>query len=93
MAGAFRAAPAGQITVDGASQDVVVCASARRRPTSHALRALPLTTPRGVVPLDQVADVTEVDGPVEVTRIDGNRSATVTGTATGSRPGRGHRRS
>jgi HAE1 family hydrophobic/amphiphilic exporter-1 len=48
------------------------------------LRALPLITPRGVVPLDRVADVSEVDGPVEVTRVDGNRSATVSGTATGS---------
>jgi HAE1 family hydrophobic/amphiphilic exporter-1 len=51
------------------------------------LRALPLTTPRGVVPLSQVAEVTEVAGPEEVTRIDGNRSATVNGTATGSNVG------
>jgi hydrophobic/amphiphilic exporter-1 (mainly G- bacteria), HAE1 family len=83
VAGAFRAVPAGQITVDGAGQDVVVSFGAPPADVA-ALRALPLTTPSGVVPLDRVADVEEVDGPEEVTRIDGNRSATVTGTNTAS---------
>jgi HAE1 family hydrophobic/amphiphilic exporter-1 len=83
VAGAFRPAPAGRITSGGASQDVVVSFGTPPADAA-ALRALPLTTPRGVVPLDQVADVNEVAGPEEVTRIDGNRSATVTGTALGS---------
>lgn len=83
VAGAFRAAPAGQISVDGASQDVVI--SFGTPPASvDALRALPLTTAAGVVPLSQVAEVKEVDGPEQVTRIDGNRSVTVSGTSTGS---------
>ena len=83
VAGAFRAAPAGQITVDGTSQDVVISFGAP--PTDPAtLNALPITTARGVVRLDQVADVRQVDGPEQVTRVDGNRSATVKGTATGS---------
>jgi HAE1 family hydrophobic/amphiphilic exporter-1 len=86
VAGAFRAAPAGQITVDGATQKVVV--SFGTPPASaDALRALPLSTTAGTVPLSQVATVNEVAGPEEVTRIDGNRSATVNGTATGSNVG------
>jgi HAE1 family hydrophobic/amphiphilic exporter-1 len=86
VAGAFRPAPAGQITVDGASQDVVV--SFGTAPSSpDALRALPILTSTGVVPLSQVAKVDQVAGPEEVTRIDGNRSATVNGTATGSNVG------
>lgn len=87
VAGSFRSAPAGQITVDGSSRDVVVTFGA---PPSDAaaLRKLPVTTPSGrPVPLDTVADVKEVAGPEEVTRIDGNRSVTVTGTATGSNVG------
>jgi HAE1 family hydrophobic/amphiphilic exporter-1 len=86
VAGAFRAAPAGRITVDGASRDVVISFGTPPADLA-ALRALPVTTPRGPVALDRVADVKEVDGPEEVTRIDGNRSATVNGTATGSNVG------
>ncbi|MEV4641657.1 efflux RND transporter permease subunit [Actinoplanes sp. NPDC049548] len=87
VAGAFRSAPAGKITVDGSTRDVVVTFGA---PPSDAaaLRKLPVTTPSGQpVPLDTVADVKEVAGPEEVTRIDGNRSVTVSGTATGSNVG------
>ncbi|GGK99377.1 efflux RND transporter permease subunit [Mangrovihabitans endophyticus] len=84
VAGAFRPAPAGQIVDDGVSKDVVI-ASGAPPADAAALRALPLSTPAGkAVTLDSVADVSEVDGPEEVTRIDGNRSATVTGTSTGS---------
>jgi HAE1 family hydrophobic/amphiphilic exporter-1 len=87
VAGAFRSAPAGQISINGAGQDVVVALGAPPA-NADALRKLPLTTPTGqVVPLDTVADVKEVGGPEEVTRIDGNRSATVNGTATGSNVG------
>ncbi|BAL92439.1 putative cation/multidrug efflux protein [Actinoplanes missouriensis 431] len=83
VAGQFRAAPAGEITVDGASQDVVISfGSAPADPA--ALKALPLTTAKGVVPLGQVAEVKQVDGPEQITRTDGNRTATVTGTVTGS---------
>jgi hydrophobic/amphiphilic exporter-1 (mainly G- bacteria), HAE1 family len=86
VAGAFRPAPAGQVTFDNVTRDVVI--SFGTPPADvNALRALPLTTPRGIVPLDQVATVHEVAGPEEVTRIDGNRSATVNGTATGSNVG------
>ncbi|GAA2546233.1 efflux RND transporter permease subunit [Winogradskya consettensis] len=87
VAGAFRSAPAGQISVDGAGQDVVVTFGAPPADAA-ALRKLQLTTPAGKqVSLDAVAEVKEVDGPEEVTRIDGNRSVTVNGTATGSNVG------
>jgi hydrophobic/amphiphilic exporter-1 (mainly G- bacteria), HAE1 family len=86
VAGAFRAAPAGQITVDGSTQDVVISFGAP--PTDlAALQALPIATPKGIVPLQKIAAINQVNGPEEVTRIDGNRSATVNGTATGSNVG------
>jgi hydrophobic/amphiphilic exporter-1 (mainly G- bacteria), HAE1 family len=86
VAGAFRSAPAGQVTFGNATEDVVVALGAPPA-DADALRKLPLTTAKGVIPLDRVADVREVSGPEEVTRIDGNRSATVNGTATGSNVG------
>jgi HAE1 family hydrophobic/amphiphilic exporter-1 len=88
VAAAFRSAPAGQVTVDGTTQDVVIAfGTAPADPT--ALKALPISTPKaGVVRLDQVADINQVDGPEEVTRVDGNRSASVTGTVTGSDVGK-----
>ncbi|WP_127497638.1 efflux RND transporter permease subunit [Actinoplanes solisilvae] len=83
VAGAFRSAPAGRMTVDGATQDVVI--SFGRAPADPAaLRALPLTTARGPVPLSTIAEVKEVNGPEQVTRVDGDRTVTVTGTAKSS---------
>jgi HAE1 family hydrophobic/amphiphilic exporter-1 len=82
VAGAFRATPAGQITVGGDTEDVVISFGGAPADPA-ALKALPLTTPRGVVRLDQVAEVKQVAGPEQVTRVDGNRSATVKGTFTG----------
>ncbi|MBM2621253.1 efflux RND transporter permease subunit [Actinoplanes sp. LDG1-06] len=83
VAGAFRSAPAGSMSVDGSSQDVVISfGSAPADP--EALRKMPITTARGPVPLSTLADVKEVNGPEEVTRIDGDRTVSVTGTATGS---------
>jgi HAE1 family hydrophobic/amphiphilic exporter-1 len=87
VAGAFRAAPLGRITADGASRDVVLAVGAPPAGAAQ-LRALPIVTATGATTLDAVADVTEVDGPAEVTRLDGNRSATVSGTATGSNIGK-----
>ncbi|MEU8814301.1 efflux RND transporter permease subunit [Actinoplanes sp. NPDC048796] len=83
VSGAFRSVPAGQISVDGSSQDVVISFGAAPADPA-ALAKLPLTTARGVVPLSQVADIKQVNGPEEVTRIDGERTVSVTGTATGS---------
>ncbi|GGN54722.1 hydrogenase expression protein [Actinoplanes lobatus] len=82
VAALFQSAPAGQINVDGTTQDVVISFGTAPTDTA-ALRAVPLTTPRGVVPLDQVADVKQVDGAVEINRVDGSRTVTVTGTVTG----------
>ncbi len=83
VAGAFRSAPAGQMSVDGSTQDVVISfGTAPADPA--ALRALPVTTARGLVPLSTLAEIKEVSGPEEVTRVDGDRTVTVTGTANGS---------
>jgi len=78
----MRGAPVGQVALDGVQQDVVVT-NANPPDTVEALRAYRI----GNFRLDDVADVDEVSGPVEITRIDGERSATVTGTATGSNVG------
>ena len=86
VAGAFRPAPAGQVTYDNVTQDVVVSWGAPPA-NADALRTLPLTTPGGIVALDQVSTIREGSGPEEITRIDGNRSATVNGTVTGSNVG------
>jgi hydrophobic/amphiphilic exporter-1 (mainly G- bacteria), HAE1 family len=82
VAQVMRGAPVGQVALDGVQQDVVV-ATANPPATVEALRAYRIGTFR----LDDVADINEVSGPVEITRIDGERSATVTGTATGSNVG------
>jgi HAE1 family hydrophobic/amphiphilic exporter-1 len=68
------------MTIDGQQRDVVL----RLGPAPSSLeqlRALPITPS---LRLDQVADVQQAAGPVAITRIDGNRSASVTGRATGS---------
>ncbi|WP_328461892.1 efflux RND transporter permease subunit [Actinoplanes sp. NBC_00393] len=83
VAGLFRAAPAGEINVDGTTQDVVISFGAAPA-NPAALRVIPITTPGGVVPLDQIADVKQVDGPVQISRVAGNRTVTVTGAVTGS---------
>ncbi|GIJ44288.1 hydrogenase expression protein [Virgisporangium aliadipatigenens] len=83
VATAFRGSPLGQVTVDGEQQAVVL-----RLGTPPAnvdgLKALPVPTPLGVRPLDDLADIREVARPVALTRIDGSSSVSVTGKATGS---------
>ncbi len=86
VSAAFRGAPLGQVTLDGTAQSLVLRLGAP--PSSlDAVKALPVPTATGVVPLSQIAVVSQVDGPVQVSRIDGNRSVTVSGTATGANIG------
>jgi HAE1 family hydrophobic/amphiphilic exporter-1 len=81
VSAAFHGAPLGQVTVDGATQTVVLRFGFA--PTSlDQVKALSLPTATGVVRLDSVATVSQVDGPIQVSRVDGNRSATISGTAT-----------
>jgi HAE1 family hydrophobic/amphiphilic exporter-1 len=83
VATAFRGAPLGQVTVDGAVQTVVLRLGLT--PSSvDAVAALPLAP--GVT-LGDVATISTVDGPVQVVRVDGERAVTVSGTATGSNIG------
>ncbi|RIV32678.1 efflux RND transporter permease subunit [Micromonospora radicis] len=80
VAQAFRGTPVGQLSLDGDNRDVVLRLSAQPPTTVDALQALPV----GPVKLGDIAEVTETEGPQQVRRIDGERSATVTGTVTGS---------
>ncbi|WP_436762209.1 efflux RND transporter permease subunit [Streptosporangium sp. V21-05] len=79
----FRGAPLGELTLDGRS-GAVVLRTADAPEDVKAVEALKLPTATGTVKLSQVAKVSTVAGPTQVTRIDGERSATVSGTATGS---------
>ncbi|MER5648778.1 efflux RND transporter permease subunit [Streptosporangium sp. NPDC002524] len=79
----FRGAPLGELTLDGRS-GAVVLRTADAPEDVKAVGALKLPTATGTVKLSQVAEVSTVAGPTQVTRIDGERSATVSGTATGS---------
>ncbi|MFV2106782.1 efflux RND transporter permease subunit [Micromonospora sp. LOL_015] len=82
VAQAFRGSPLGEVTIDGDRMDVVLSPSARVT-SAEELAALPV----GPATLADFADIAEVDGPVQIDRVDGERSATVTGTATGSNVG------
>ncbi|MFY1636571.1 efflux RND transporter permease subunit [Solwaraspora sp. WMMB335] len=82
VAQAFRGSPLGQVTIDGDQMDVLLSPAARVTSVEE-LAALPI----GPATLDDVADIVEVDGPVQINRVDGERSATITGTATGSNVG------
>ncbi|MEU8379342.1 efflux RND transporter permease subunit [Streptosporangium sp. NPDC048865] len=79
----FRGAPLGELTLDGRSGAVVLRTTDAPEDVK-AVKALKLATATGTVKLSQVAEVSTVAGPTQVTRIDGERSATVSGTATGS---------
>ncbi|GIG29251.1 efflux RND transporter permease subunit [Cellulomonas marina] len=81
MAGLLRGAPIGQADIAGRTTDVVVLLG--QAPTDvQALRATPIPTATGAVPLGQVAEVSEVQQPTSLTRQDGVRTAAVTATAT-----------
>ncbi|MGV9771358.1 efflux RND transporter permease subunit [Streptosporangium sp. NPDC003464] len=79
----FRGAPLGQVTVDGRASDLIVRTGEAPQDVK-AIGALKLPSAAGEVELADVAKVAKVEGPTQVTRIDGERSATVSGTATGS---------
>ncbi|MFC4531145.1 efflux RND transporter permease subunit [Sphaerisporangium dianthi] len=80
VAQAFRGTTVTQLVLDGGTADVVLRPGPA--PASQAdLRDLELP---GKVELRDVATVKQVNGPVTVTRIDGDRSATVSGKATGA---------
>ena len=88
MAAAFRGTPLGQLTLDGAPQNLVLRFGAAAGHRSTQVKALPLPTATGVVPLSQVADSVPGgrSGP-GVAASTATRSVTVSGTATGSNIG------
>jgi HAE1 family hydrophobic/amphiphilic exporter-1 len=83
----FRGSPLGQVTLDGRQQDVILRFGGAAPADVKAIGALRLPAPGGTVTVDSVADVSTVDAPVAISRIDGDRSARVTGKATGSNLG------
>ncbi|MCW2879028.1 MAG: Hydrophobic/amphiphilic exporter, family [Sphaerisporangium sp.] len=80
---AFRGTTVTQLAFDGTTADVVL----RGGDTPASLADLRDLEIAPKVTLGDVATVKQVNGPLEVTRIDGDRSATVSGKATGSNLG------
>ncbi|GIL26335.1 hydrogenase expression protein [Actinocatenispora comari] len=83
---AFQGAPAAKIELNGADRNVIVRTGAAPA-TMDKLKALPVPTATGTVPLSDVATVKQVNGPVTISHTDRNRSATVSATATSSNTG------
>ncbi|WP_324654110.1 efflux RND transporter permease subunit [Georgenia sp. H159] len=81
LAGMLRGAPVGQAGIEGETLDVVLRLGEAPADVA-ALRAAPVPTASGVVPLGQVAEVTEVEQATSLTRQDGVRTASVTATST-----------
>ncbi|UNX55360.1 efflux RND transporter permease subunit [Georgenia sp. TF02-10] len=82
VAGMMTDPEVGTVELDGAP--VTVTASFGEGPASvDELKAVPLTGPAGVVPLEQVADVEMVETPSAITRTDGRRTVTVSVTPAG----------
>ncbi|GGK75426.1 hydrogenase expression protein [Sphaerisporangium melleum] len=80
VAQAFQGSKVTELAMDGSTADVVL----RPGPAPESQTDLRDLKIAGKVKLDDVATVKQVNGPVEVTRIDGDRSATVSGKATGA---------
>ncbi|MGH3786025.1 MAG: efflux RND transporter permease subunit [Pseudonocardiaceae bacterium] len=74
---ALRGSTAGTLAIDGVQQRVLVRAGTAPADL-EALRALPLPTASGTVPLSDVATVTESTTPPSISHTDGSRSAQIT---------------
>ncbi|MCE3554655.1 efflux RND transporter permease subunit [Pseudonocardia sp. RS11V-5] len=79
---ALRGSSAGQVTIDGVAQDVVV-RTGQAPADAGQLRALTLPTARGPVPLSDLATVMETTTRPTVTHTDGVQAATITARPTG----------
>jgi HAE1 family hydrophobic/amphiphilic exporter-1 len=77
VATALRGSTAGTLTIGGVQQTVVVRAGAAPEDLA-ALRALPLTSSRGMIPLSDVATVTQSSTVPSISHTDGSRSAEIT---------------
>ncbi|MBP2472519.1 HAE1 family hydrophobic/amphiphilic exporter-1 [Crossiella equi] len=86
LAQAFRGATVGQISIDGKRQDVQLSGGVAPQ-NINQIKAYPLLTAGGPVPLSTVAEVKQVDAPVQIKRIDGSRSATIKATPVGQNLG------
>jgi HAE1 family hydrophobic/amphiphilic exporter-1 len=67
----------------GEDIEVVVRLREADRLTPDRLAALPISTPRGIVPLRQLAQVTGTPGPTQIQRRNRERVITLTGNITG----------
>ncbi|MCE7009654.1 efflux RND transporter permease subunit [Kibdelosporangium philippinense] len=74
--------PVAEVSIAGERQQVVLRSGTPPRDVA-AIRALPLVTPTGIVPLERIAKVRTVEGPVVIKRSDSQRSANVTAKPVG----------
>jgi hydrophobic/amphiphilic exporter-1 (mainly G- bacteria), HAE1 family len=80
---AIAGLPVAELSIAGESRQIVLRTGTPPADVT-AIRALPLVTPAGVIPLERIANIRTVEGPVQVTRTDSERSATVTAKPSGS---------
>ncbi|MCD5310246.1 efflux RND transporter permease subunit [Kineosporia babensis] len=76
-----------QISLGGTEQEVVLKTTPQAPASIADIRALPVPTATGTIPLGDVAKVEEVEAPTEQSRVDGERTATVTVTPVGDDTG------
>ncbi|CAM4022909.1 efflux RND transporter permease subunit [Kibdelosporangium persicum] len=74
--------PVAEVSIAGERQQLVLRSGAPPKDVA-AIRALPVVTPAGVVPLERIAKVETVEGPVVIKRSDAERSASVTAKPVG----------
>jgi HAE1 family hydrophobic/amphiphilic exporter-1 len=69
--------------VEGDDINIVVRLRETDRATPDMLAALPISTPRGVIPLRQVAEITGAPGPTQIQRRNRERIITLSGNIAG----------
>ncbi|OIJ65389.1 efflux RND transporter permease subunit [Streptomyces mangrovisoli] len=84
---ALQGTTAGQVTLDGRQDDVVVHGTDDRPTSLGTLRDLDITVGGETVRLGDVATVSRTEAPVERTRTDGERTNTVSATPAGDDTG------
>ena len=87
VSAALQGSTIGSINTEHGPSDIVL--DVGETPADREeIAALPISSPAGQIPLEQIASVEEVDQPVSVTRADGLRSATISATSTAADLGR-----
>ncbi len=72
-----------QFRTGGQEIDVTIRLAEPWRRSSRDIEAIPVTTPRGTVPLGELATLQRADSPISINRSEGSRTVSVTGQIVG----------